>query len=98
MQQQQQSNNMTTTYVEPNKCFEEKEEEEEEEEENQDEINASFQHLIDLELEEEVLEINCCIVCKKHISNWSNFCSAMCENKFNEDNAVIIQVDNIVKT
>jgi hypothetical protein len=56
---------------------------EQEQEQDQEEINASFQRLLELdELEEEVLDINCCIVCKTLMVKWMNFCSAVCENKF----------------
>jgi len=83
---------MTTTYE--NNCEikeqdqdqeqgEEDQEQEEEQGEEQEEINASFRRLLELdELEEEVLDINCCIVCKTLMVKWMNFCSAVCENKF----------------
>jgi hypothetical protein len=54
-----------------------------EDKEEQDKINASFQRLLDLELEEKLRDANCCIECKTRVEKWMSFCGAICEKKFN---------------
>jgi hypothetical protein len=97
---------MTTTYE--NKCEiknqdqeqeQEQEQYQEQEQEQQEEINASFQRLLELdELEEEVLDINCCIVCKTLMVKWMNFCSAVCENKFTSQYELQMESTNDLPT
>jgi len=55
------------------------EKQEQEDKEEQDKINANFQRLLDLELEE---ESGCCTVCNNRVEVWMSFCGATCEKKF----------------